>query len=90
MWDQLIKLSADSKKTLQHQLREAMVSAILNGQVPVDQPLPSSRELSKQLGIARNTVVLSYQNLVDDGYLITHERKGHFVNEQILQGSNFR
>ena len=45
MWDQLIKLSPDSKKTLQHQLREALVAAILNGQMPADRPLPSSREL---------------------------------------------
>ena len=86
MWDQLIQLSPDSKITLQHQLREALVSAILNGQVPLDRSLPSSRELAKRLGIARNTVVLTYQNLVDDGYLITRERSGHFVNAEILEG----
>ena len=86
MWDQLIKLSSDSNKTLQHQLREAFVSAILDGHVSLDHPLPSSRELSKHLHIARNTVVLAYQNLVDDGYLVTRKRKGYFVNPKILQG----
>ena len=86
MWDQLIKLSPDSKTTLQHQLREALVAAILNGQMPADRPLPSSRELAKRLRIARNTVVLSYQNLVDDGYLCTKERSGYFINKQILDG----
>ncbi|MCG8426798.1 MAG: PLP-dependent aminotransferase family protein [Chromatiales bacterium] len=86
MWDQLIKLSPESKSTLQHQLREALVSAILNDQMPLDRPLPSSRELAKRLGIARNTVVLSYQNLVDDGYLCTKERSGYFVNREMLEG----
>lgn len=86
MWDQLIKLSPESRTTLQHQMREALVAAILNGQIPLDRALPSSREMAKRLGIARNTVVLSYQNLVDDGYLCTKERSGYFVNKQILEG----
>ena len=86
MWDQLIQLSHDSKTTLQHQLREELVSAILNGQIALDRSLPSSRELAKRLGIARNTVVITYQNLVDDGYLCTRERSGHFINAQILKG----
>lgn len=86
MWEQLIQLTPDSKTTLQHQLREELVSAILSGQIALDRSLPSSRELAKRLGIARNTVVITYQNLVDDGYLNTRERSGHFVNAEILQG----
>jgi len=49
-------------------------------------PLPSSRELAKQLGIARNTVVLAYQHLIDENYLISEERRGYFVNPEILTG----
>ena len=86
MWEQLIKISPDSNTTLQHQLREALVAGILNGQVPLDRRLPSSREMARRLGVARNTVVLSYENLVEDGYLCVKERSGYFVNKQILEG----
>lgn len=86
MWDQLITISADSGTTLQHQLREGLVSAILGGKIQLNQALPSSRTLAGDLGISRNTVILTYQSLVDDGYLVSRERSGYFVNRQMLEG----
>ena len=86
MWGKLFKLSADSDVNLQGQLREQLVAAILDGHISVDNALPSSRELAKQLGVARNTVVLAYQRLVDEGFLIPRERRGYFVSRDILKG----
>lgn len=86
MWHQLFKLDADKPQSLQSQLREALVKAILDNRIPVDVPLPSSRELSRQLGVARNTVVLAYQHLIDENYLQAHERRGYFINPDILDG----
>ncbi|WP_205737736.1 PLP-dependent aminotransferase family protein [Granulosicoccus antarcticus] len=86
MWYQLIRLDSDDDQSLQAQLRQALVKAILDSRIPVDIPLPSSRELSRQLGVARNTVVLAYQHLIDEHYLISHERRGYFVNPEILDG----
>ncbi len=86
MWHQLFRLSPDSDVSLQRQLRKALVDAILDGRIPLDRPLPSSRELARQLGIARNTVVLSYQHLVENGYLSARARSGYFVNPEILEG----
>lgn len=86
MWHQLFKLDAEKPQSLQSQLREALVKAILDNRIPVDVPLPSSRELSRQLGVARNTVVLAYQHLIDEHYLLAHERRGYFVNPDILGG----
>jgi len=86
MWHQLFKLDSDSDHSLQAQLRQALVKAILDGRIPVDIPLPSSRELCRQLKVARNTVVLAYQHLIDENYLISHERRGYFVNPDILEG----
>lgn len=86
MWHQLFKLDSDSDQSLQAQLRQALVKAILDGRIPVDVPLPSSRELSRQLSVARNTVVLAYQHLIDEHYLLSHERRGYFVNPAILDG----
>jgi len=86
MWHQLFKLDADKPQSLQSQLRQALVKAILDNRIPVDVPLPSSRELSRQLSVARNTVVLAYQHLIDENYLLAHERRGYFVNPEILDG----
>ncbi len=86
MGDQLFHLSPGSDETLQSQLRETVVRAILDGHVPPGEALPSCRRLAKQLGIGRNTVVLAYQQLVDEGYLISRERSGYYVNRDILAG----
>ena len=83
--DFLISLDRNSNKSLQAQLREVLVSAILAGHLRPGDKLPSTRHLSKQLGISRNTSVLVYQGLTDDGYLRTSERSGYFVNETVLE-----
>jgi len=83
---QLFHLTPGQGGSLQQQLREQIASAILNGNIPQDSPLPSSRKLSQQLNVARNTVVLAYEHLLDDGYLIAKERSGYYVNPDILNG----
>jgi DNA-binding transcriptional MocR family regulator len=67
----LLNLDDRSKRSLQKQIVDQIAFAIMNGNVAPDQPLPSSRHLSSQLGVGRNTVVLAYQTLLDDGYLVS-------------------
>lgn len=86
MWNQLIQLSFRSKVGLQAQIREMLVAAILDGHIPVGVALPSTRVLALQLGVARNTVALAYELLVNEGYLLTKSRSGHFVNPEIVAG----
>ncbi len=56
-----------------------VVSAISEGWISVDMPLPSSRQLARSLGIARNTVLLAYRHLVEEEVLEARERSGYFV-----------
>ena len=86
MWNQLIQLSFRSKVGLQAQIREMLVAAILDGHIPVGVALPSTRVLAAQLGVARNTVALAYELLVHEGYLLTRNRSGHYVNPEIVAG----
>lgn len=86
LWAQRFTRSPASKTSLQDQIRQMLVAAVLDGQLPPDVALPSSRDLADQLGVARNTVVLAYQMLVEEGYLISRERSGHFVNPEMLRG----
>ncbi len=78
-WDRLFVRTAASGRSLQARLREMVVSAITEGWLGADMPLPSSRELAKNLGVARNTVLLAYQQLVDEEVLEARERSGYFV-----------
>jgi GntR family transcriptional regulator/MocR family aminotransferase len=86
MWNQLFRISKDRKISYQRQLREMIVSAILDDKLPLEIPLPSSRELARHLGIARNTVVLAYQQLIDEGYLVARERSGYYIDKTMLDG----
>lgn len=73
-----------SERTLQQQVRERLIDAILDGALPPHLPLPSTRGLAESIGVSRNTVVLVYQQLIDDGYLTPVGRRGHFINEQYV------
>src|SRR5215468_8069815 len=86
MRDLLFHLQRDSRTPLQTQLRELLVSAILQGEIPSGSQLPSSRRMAQTLDVARNTVALAYQELVADGFLVAEERRGYFVNGEILAG----
>lgn len=86
MWERLFAHHARPNLSLQGQIRAMMVSAILDGQLPADLPLPSSRELADRLGVARNTVVLAYEQLVAEGFIVARQRSGYFVSPDILGG----
>ena len=83
-WMHLFQQFAYEGVSLQDQIRQMLVSAILDGQVAPRMPVTSCRKLATQLGVARNTVVLAYQQLADEGYLVARERSGYFVNPDIL------
>jgi GntR family transcriptional regulator/MocR family aminotransferase len=83
MWSQLFALSPDGQGPLQARIRQMLVAAILDGRLSPGTAVPSSRELAEELGIARNTVVLAYQHLVDAGFLESSERRGYFVSREI-------
>jgi GntR family transcriptional regulator/MocR family aminotransferase len=86
MWGRLFERHRRAGLSLQGQVRSMMVGAILDGHLPPGTALPSSRDLAEALGLARNTVVLAYQQLVAESYLLSRERSGHVVNPDILQG----
>ncbi len=71
---------------MQSRIQEMIVNSILGGHLALDSPLPSTRKLARQLSVARNTVVHAYQHLVDEGFLISRERSGFYVNSEILKG----
>ena len=85
MRDWLVHIRRGEYTSLQAQIREALVSAILDGALGRDEPVPSTRKMAKVLGVSRNTVVLAYQGLLDDGYLSSRQRSGYYVSDKALE-----
>ena len=64
---------------LQLQIRQMIFAAIEEGRLPLGVRMPSSRELASLLEVSRNTVVIAYEQLVDQNFLVSRERSGYFV-----------
>jgi GntR family transcriptional regulator/MocR family aminotransferase len=80
----LIFLDPGSPLSLQNQIREKLVELIVSGAVPPGKRLPSIRGLAEQLQVSRNTVVLAYQQLLAEGFLITRQRSGIYANPAMV------
>lgn len=75
----LFPIDRRSQLSMQEQIRRSVIEAIYAEVFPPGARLPSSRRLSKELGVSRNTVFLAYQQLVAEGHLATRERSGLYV-----------
>lgn len=84
MWIRLFRQFDGKSATLQGQVKEMLVHAILDGFVSPDARLPSSRLLSKALGLSRTTISLALQQMSDHGFLVSRPRSGTYVNREIL------
>ena len=85
-WNRLFARTAETGWPLQTRIREMTLAAIRAGWLGAGSALPSSRELAEQLGVARNTVLLAYQHLVDDELVESRERSGYFVRRGSVIG----
>jgi GntR family transcriptional regulator/MocR family aminotransferase len=82
MVDFLINIELHQNSTYQQQIREKLVQLITQDTFG-DKPLPSGRKMAELLGVSRNTVVLVYESLVDEGYIVARERCGFFVDPDL-------
>lgn len=59
----------------QRQLIQRLKQAILAGRLPAGDRLPASRSLAEDLGVSRNTVLIAYEQLAAEGYVVA-DRQG--------------
>lgn len=74
-----IKLDATLPMPLYKQIYERLRNAILTGQLECGTRLPSTRALANELGVARMTTALAYEQLVLEGYLESRVGQGTVV-----------
>jgi GntR family transcriptional regulator/MocR family aminotransferase len=68
---------------LHRQIYEGLRTAILAGRLTHAMRLPSTRALAADLGVARNTVVLAFDQLRAEGYLVGRRGGGTRVRDDV-------
>ncbi|HSH19424.1 MAG TPA: winged helix-turn-helix domain-containing protein [Draconibacterium sp.] len=58
---------------------ESLIDSMRNGNIPAGGALPSVQEATRIFGVARKTVVRSYEKLKKQGFIESRPRKGYFV-----------
>lgn len=79
----LLRLADGSTEPMNKRLYRGIREAILDGAIAADSRLPASRDLAAELGIARNTVVHVYSQLLAEGYTRSRQGNGTFVNASV-------
>lgn len=75
------------------QIYSQIKAQIINGSIEEDAPLPSIRNLAKDLHISVITTKRAYEELERDGFIYTSPGKGSFVaarNTELLREENLK
>jgi GntR family transcriptional regulator/MocR family aminotransferase len=78
VWNR-IAFDRDDGQPLNMQLFEQLRRLISDGVVAAGARLPPSRVMAEEIGLSRNTVVLAYEHLANEGYVARRVGAGTFV-----------
>src|SRR5260370_36045040 len=78
-WELAVALDPARAQPLFVQLASAITHDIRAGRLKSGEALPGSRELARQLGVNRNTVMAAYRELIAEGQVSTRIGGGTFV-----------
>ncbi|WP_347708647.1 PLP-dependent aminotransferase family protein [Clostridium sp. D53t1_180928_C8] len=70
------------------QIENYIKKMIENNMVVNNGKLPATRELSKILGVSRNSIITAYENLEDQGVVYTVKGKGTFISPNKSKDKN--
>jgi GntR family transcriptional regulator/MocR family aminotransferase len=79
----LVPLDPARREPLHRQIYDGLRAGILSGRFAAGMRLPSTRMLASELGVARNTVVLAFDQLCAEGYLTARRGGGTRVRARI-------
>ena len=74
-----LQIDSDSAVPVYRQIAEGVRSAALDGTLPPGHRLPPTRDLARELGVNRQTVVAAYEHLASEGLVHSHTGKGTFL-----------
>ncbi len=82
------KIDFHSGIPVYQQIIAQIKAAIISGKIKAEEPLPSIRELAKELNINPNTAARAYRDLEGEGYIYSRPGVGSFIsghNEQVIE-----
>src|SRR5258706_11784051 len=74
-----VAIDADQSEPLHRQVYRELARLILAGRLTAGSPPPSSPELARELGVARNTVLAALHHLTSEGYIEGRRGAGAYV-----------
>ena len=83
-----IIISNSSQEPIYEQIVKQIKNMIIRGDLAENEMLPSIRSLAKDLQISVITTKKAYEELENDGYIVTVQGKGSFVaaqNKELLK-----
>jgi len=66
--------------TLTSQVVNGLRRAIIDGQIPAGSRLPSTRQLARDLGVSRNTMLAAFDQLTAEGFIVARVGAGSFAH----------
>lgn len=75
-----ISINNNSGVPIYEQIKEQIKDNIINNNDIDSNSLPSIRALSNEIGISVMTVKKAYDNLLDEGFIVTIPGKGSYIN----------
>jgi GntR family transcriptional regulator/MocR family aminotransferase len=72
--------------SLQQRVYNRIAEAILQGQLPPGERLPSTRDMARTLSIGRNTAAAAFDQLTADGFVEARMGSGTFVSARLPHG----
>lgn len=75
----ILEIDPHSEEPIYLQLRNQIIIGIARGELKPDEQLPTVRQFADELGVNTMTVSKGYQQLREEGYLITDRRRGTLV-----------
>ena len=82
-----LTVDRESDENLQIQIFRGIQKLIIDGYLKSGVILPSFREMAAQLKVSKNTVILSYERLICEGYLVTKPGVGTYVSPDLPEQS---
>lgn len=78
-----IRIEPSCGQTLQDQIYVCIRRSIVEGLISADSRLPSTRALAADLGVSRTTVLLAFEQLKAEGYIVPKPGSGIYIAKEL-------
>ena len=82
-WSLKLTITDTSGLPVYLQIAQQIMEEIQRGRLPPSTAMPGTRELAEKLQVNRKTVILAYDELIAQGWLVSEQRRGSFVSANL-------